>query len=115
MAEDRLVVYGDQIADSLLVNGVQTIEMGVEDYYQTLNQIDWEESAIGTSVISADMRRIGTSIRNIYAGILLVLKSKLAFLSKDTNYSLLMTQSEPHLNDDGSVVLWGVGKNTVGE
>ena len=73
MAEERLMVYGDQISDSILINGVQTIEMGVEDYYHTLDQVDWDESVIGTIAKSADMRRIGTSIRNIYAGILLVL------------------------------------------
>ena len=115
MAEDISVVYGDPIADSLLANGVQTIEMGVDDYYHTLDLIDWDETAMGRITRAGDMRRIGTSIRNIYAGILLVLKSKLAFLSKDTNYSLLMTKNEPHLNDDGSAVLWGAGKNTVGE
>ena len=26
-----------------------------------------------------------------------------------------MTRCEPHLNDDGTAVLWGAGKNTVGE
>ena len=82
--------------DSLLTNAVQSIQIGVED----------------TS--SPDPRRMLSAIRNIYAGILLLLKEELLRRSPpDSNGLLIRAKHEFKTQPDGSVLAVGKGRNTV--
>jgi len=80
----------------LLTNAVKSIQLGIEDFE------------------NGDDKRIVSSVRNLYAGILLLFKEKLVRMSpKDTNEVLLKAKTVPKKQKDGSVVFVGVGKNTV--
>lgn len=80
----------------LLTNAVKSIQLGVEDFE------------------NEDDRRIVSSVRNLYAGILLLFKEKLVRMSpKGTNDVLLKAKAVPKKQTDGSVVFVGVGKKTV--
>ncbi len=78
-------------------NAIASIELGVEDY----------------TLASQDPRRFLSAVRNIYAGILLLFKSKLASLSKDDDEALLKQIVLPKKTDDGSVKWVGKGKKTA--
>lgn len=79
----------------LLKNAVESIENGVGDY------------------TSGDARRVTSSLRNLYAGVLLLLKEKLRQLSPpDSNEVLIRVKFEPRFVD-GQVRLVGAGKKTV--
>ncbi|MGL4767016.1 MAG: hypothetical protein ACRCV6_02870 [Formosimonas sp.] len=81
--------------DSILKNAVFSIQIGIEDFE------------------SADPRRSLSSVRNIYAGLLLLFKEKLRQLSPpESNEVLIKARIQPKLVD-GNVIFIGVGKNTV--
>lgn len=80
---------------SLLNNAIQAIECGIEDY------------KVGSDA------RLKSSIRNVHAGILLLLKEKLSRLSeKGSDEALLKARVIPHINKDK--IIWkGKGPRTV--
>tara|TARA_R110002111_G_scaffold26460_1_gene57298 strand:+ start:317 stop:1258 length:942 start_codon:yes stop_codon:yes gene_type:complete len=79
---------------SILQNAIDSIELGIEDYE------------------SKDPKRLLSSVRNIYAGILLLFKHKLAILSADADEALIKQKVLPVL-EDGKTVWKGKGKKTV--
>lgn len=84
---------------SILKNAVASIQIGIEDY----------------KCIAKDKRRTLSSIRNIYAGILLLFKYKLQQMSPhDSNEVLIKKKIIPQINTETGVISWeGKGKNTV--
>ena len=100
MAMTVLSVYKDQIAECIFRNAITSIQLGVEDY-----EMARAKTEIGR-------RRIISAVRNLYAGVLLLLKSYLANVSCDTEYSLLRKKVVPTLKD--SKIVWiGKGKTTI--
>lgn len=87
------------LKNPLLKNAVESIQIGLEDYQD----------------IDKDPRRELSSIRNIYAGILLLYKYKLQQLSPDgSNEVLLKSKIVPQQNaKTGLISLKGSGKRTV--
>ena len=84
------------VAEAIFQNAINAIELGVEDY----------------SLSSEDPRRLHSAVRNLFAGILLLFKSKLANLSKNDDESLLKAQIIPTLQ--GGALRWvGTGNKTV--
>lgn len=84
------------IPGEILDNAIAAIELGVEDY----------------KLSEKDPRRIQSAVRNIFAGILLLFKSKLAELSRDNDESLLKQKVLP-IQKDGKIEWVGEGKKTV--
>ncbi|WP_431689479.1 hypothetical protein [Hahella sp. NBU794] len=83
---------------SILKNAIDSIAIGLEDY----------ESA------GADDRRIVSSARNIFAGILLLFKHKLCELSpNDSDEALIKQKILPEIEESGAVKWVGKGKKTV--
>lgn len=81
---------------SILKNAVDSIAIGLEDYQ------------------SPDERRIVSSIRNIFAGILLMFKHKLSELSpSDSDEALIKRTVLPETDATGAVRWIGKGKKTV--
>ena len=81
---------------SLLQSAIDAIEIGIEDHG------------------SADPRRTASAVRNLYAGVLLLLKEKLRRESpSDSNDALLYEKFGPARSASGAVVLVGHGKKTV--
>jgi len=81
---------------SLLKNAIDSIIVGLEGY------------------ISSDERRIISSARNIFAGILLLFKYKLSLLSPpDSNEVLIKQYILPFLDKNGNLQWKGHGKKTV--
>lgn len=81
---------------SLLVNAIESIQVGVEDY------------------LMDDSRRYLSAIRNICAGILLLYKEKLCQLSPSHDKEILIKKDiRPRLDDEGNVIFTGEGKKTV--
>lgn len=79
---------------SLLDNAIRSIQIGLDDY-----QSD---------------ERLVSSVRNIYAGILLLFKHKLFLLSgKETNAALIKQSVVPTIDSQGAVVWKGVGNKTI--
>ncbi|MCU0700060.1 MAG: hypothetical protein MUC96_26425 [Myxococcaceae bacterium] len=79
----------------LLKNAIESIENGVADF------------------TSGQPRRVTSALRNLYAGVLLLLKEKLRQLSPaGSNDILIWVQFEPKLVD-GQVRVVGSGKKTV--
>ena len=76
------------IADKIYSNAICAIEMGLEDYQKSIG----------------DSKRLHSAVRNFYAGLMLLLKSKLASLSSDDNNSLIKCKLIPHL--EGNIVVW---------
>lgn len=84
------------IAEKIYSNAICAIEMGLEDYQNSIE----------------DSRRLYSAVRNFYAGLMLLFKSKLASVSSDDNNSLIKCKLIPHLK--GNVVVWeGEGNRTV--
>ena len=82
--------------DSLLTNAVQSIQIGIEDFGST------------------DPRRILSTVRNLYAGILLLLKEELRRRSPpDSDGVLIRARIEFKTLANGSVGVVGKGRNTV--
>ena len=65
------------IPEMIFQNAIDSIELGIEDY----------------KLGSSDSKRYQSSVRNVFAGILLLLKSRLAEISKDNDFSLLFASS----------------------
>jgi hypothetical protein len=81
---------------SILKNAIDSIAIGLEDYQST------------------DERRIVSSTRNIFAGILLLFKHKLCELSPvDSDESLIKQRVLPEIDATGAVRWIGKGKKTV--
>ncbi len=80
----------------LLDNAIKSIQLGIEDFDHP------------------DEKRMISSVRNLYAGILLLFKEKLARLSpKNTNEVLIKSKIVPQKQADGTVIFVGEGKCTV--
>jgi len=83
------------MASDLLKNALESIENGVADY------------------MTGDARRVTSSLRNLYAGVLLLLKEKLRQLSPaGSNDLLIFVKYAPRLVN-GQVQIIGTGKKTV--
>lgn len=81
---------------SILKNAINSIAIGLEDYQ------------------SLDERRIVSSTRNIFAGILLLFKHKLCELSpSDSDESLIKQRVLPEIDATGAVRWIGKGNKTV--
>ena len=81
---------------SLLQNAIYSIEVGIEDYQE------------------GEEKRNVSAVRNVYAGILLLLKEKLVRLSPEYDTELLIKKRLiPQRNKSGEVVFMGAGKTTV--
>ena len=65
------------ISQAIFDNAIASIELGIEDY----------------KLAQKDSRRYQSSVRNLFAGILLLFKSKLAEISKNDNFNLLIDPS----------------------
>ncbi len=80
----------------LLQNAIYSIEVGIEDYQE-----------------GEDKRNV-SAVRNVYAGILLLLKEKLVRLSPEYDPDLLIKKRLiPQKNKAGDVEFIGAGKTTV--
>jgi len=78
----------------LFDNAIRSIQIGLDDY-----QSD---------------ERLVSSVRNLYAGILLLFKYKLLLLSaKDTNAALLKQNIAPFFSAEGTVIWKGIGDKTI--
>ncbi|WOE78453.1 hypothetical protein RZO07_24645 [Pseudomonas protegens] len=79
---------------SLFDNAIQSIQIGLDDYMHD--------------------DRLVSSVRNIYAGILLLFKHKLLLLGgEDSSAALIKQVVVPTLNSDGVVIWKGVGNKTI--
>lgn len=84
--------------DSILDNALQSIQIGVEDYL----------------AMTDDPRRALSAVRNLSAGVLLLLKERLRELSPPNSDEVLIKQRiEPKLMADGTVFFRGEGSKTV--
>jgi len=82
--------------DTLFENAIQSIQIGVEDY------------------LSTDPRRTLSAVRNLSAGVLLLLKERLRELSPaDSDEALIRQKLVPQRDAQGKVVFQGRGKKTV--
>jgi hypothetical protein len=81
---------------SLLINAVESIQIGVEDY-----------------LMDDDRRRHLSAVRNICAGILLLYKEKLYRLSPEQNEVLIKKDIKPTYDNEGNIIFVGEGKKTV--
>jgi len=80
----------------LLENAINSIQVGFDDFQ------------------NGEDKRIVSSVRNMYAGILLLFKEKLVRMSPDSsNEVLLKAKIIPQKDDDGNLMFVGYGKNTV--
>lgn len=79
----------------MLANAINSIEVGVEDYK------------------SKDPRRAASSVRNFYAGVLLLLKEKLRLESPAGSNEALIYQDLEFRKVGGAIVMVGRGKKTV--
>jgi len=80
----------------LLENAVKSIQLGIEDFE------------------NGDDKRIISSVRNLYAGILLLFKEKLARLSPaNSNEVLVKSKAVSKKQSDGKMISVGVEKHTV--
>lgn len=81
---------------SILKNAIDSIVLGIEDYR------------------SSDQRRLISCTRNLFAGILLLLKHKLSDLSPSASDEVLIKQKIIPINSISGEVTWvGKGKKTV--
>lgn len=81
---------------SLLQNAIYSIEAGIEDYQY------------------GDQKRSISAVRNVYAGILLLLKEKLVRLSPKNDSELLIKKRViPQRNSNGNIDFVSSGKETV--
>ncbi|HCD6630744.1 hypothetical protein [Pseudomonas aeruginosa] len=79
---------------SLLDNAIRSIQIGLQDYKRE--------------------DRLISSIRNLYAGILLLFKYKLLLLSEnESNCALIKQNIVPALGPDGRIIWKGIGDKTV--
>lgn len=84
--------------NTILENAIQSIQIGVEDYL----------------ALTDDPRRALSAVRNLSAGVLLLLKERLRELSPPNSDEVLIKQRiEPKLMTDGAVLFRGNGSKTV--
>jgi hypothetical protein len=84
--------------DTILENAIQSIQIGIEDYL----------------ALTKDPRRTLSAVRNLSAGVLLLLKERLRELSpRDSDEVLIKQRIEPKLMTDGTVCFRGNGSKTV--
>ena len=83
--------------NKLLQNAINSIEIGIEDY-ELSKQND---------------RRIISCVRNIFAGILLLFKYKLAELSPANSDEVLIKQNILWVIEDDNIIAKGKGEKTV--
>ena len=84
------------ISEYIFENAIDSIELGIEDF----------------QAIKNDRRRSISAVRNIFAGILLLFKSKLAELSVEDDEALLKEDIMPKIIN-GQIKWIGKGKKTV--
>lgn len=84
------------VPEEIFKNAINAIELGVEDY----------------ELSAKDPRRLQSAVRNLFAGILLLFKSKLAELSQKDDESLLKQKVVPVIQN-GEIKWVGEGKKTV--
>lgn len=89
----------EKIADGLRKNGTDLIKLGIQD--------------ADMAATNDDARRYLTAVLNVFAGMLLLLKSRLADASVKDNYALIYMKVDPVLKPDGSVGVRPVGRKTV--
>lgn len=88
----------NNISELIFQNAISAIQLGVEDYL----------------VCDKQPLRVYSAIRNLYAGVLLLFKSHLAYLSQKDNEALIKANVLPKLSSDGQNVSWfGTGKKTI--
>ena len=81
---------------SILKNAVDSILLGLEDYRST------------------EPRRLVSAVRNLYSGILLLFKHKLALISPvGSDEVLIKSVISPELGESGEITWTGKGKKTV--
>lgn len=84
---------------SIYKNAINSITMGVEDY---------------NMVLDGDDKRLISSTRNIFAGILLLFKYKLSELSPEDSDEVLIKKDILPVMEDGISLIWkGKGSKTV--
>lgn len=85
---------------SLLQNSINSIQLGFEDYFLMLE--------------SPDDRRVISSIRNLHAGVLLLLKAKIQELTpKEANNALIMTRPQFKIDGDRVIVIGNTNGKTI--
>jgi len=95
---DRMIMDG--VAERLQNNGTDLVKLGIQD--------------AGAAETKKDCRRYLTSILNIYAGLLLLLKSRLAEESSLDGNALIYSRFDPAL-DESRRVIWKHNSNrTIG-
>ncbi|MFC0323902.1 hypothetical protein ACFFHT_10125 [Gallibacterium melopsittaci] len=83
---------------NILNNAILSIQLGIEDFEQ----------------IPDNPKRVYSSMRNLFAGMLLLFKHKLVLLSPmGSNEILIKERILPTLNNDGEIIWLGNGKKTV--
>jgi len=82
------------IYERILQNAIDSIELGIDDFRMN------------------ESKRLVSSMRNVFAGMLLLFKAKLADLSSTSDESLLKRDVQPKLVD-GDIIWAGRGKKTV--
>ncbi len=91
------------VAEGILKNAVDSISLGIEDYQLGIGDCE-----------SSDPRRLVSCTRNLFAGIILLFKHKLAKLSSPGSDEVLIKQRIlPIRNSEGGIEWQGQGKNTV--
>ena len=92
------------VAEGILKNAVDSISLGIEDYQLGIGNCE-----------SSDPRRLVSCTRNLFAGIILIFKNKLAKLSPPGSDDALIKQRIlPIQNSEGNIEWQGRGKKTVG-
>ena len=92
------------VAEGILKNAVDSISLGIEDYQLGIGDCE-----------SSDPRRLVSCTRNLFAGIILLFKHKLAKLSPPRSDEVLIKQRIlPIRNSEGNIEWQGQGEKTVG-
>lgn len=85
------------IPDEIFQNAINAIELGIEDYL----------------LQKEDPRRLHSAVRNLFAGILLLFKSRLAELSENNDLSLIKAKLVPKIDSNGVLSWVGNGDKTI--
>lgn len=92
------------VAEGILKNAVDSISLGIEDYQLGIGNCE-----------SSDPRRLVSCTRNLFAGIILLFKHKLAKLSPPGSDEVLIKQCIlPIRNSEGNIEWQGQREKTVG-
>lgn len=97
------IIGKQKVAEGILKNAVDSISLGIEDYQLGVGDCE-----------SSDPRRLVSCTRNLFAGIILLFKHKLAKLSPPGSDEVLIKQHiVPIRNSEGNIEWQGQGENTV--